>query len=207
MCNPWEKVTLDDYENHMKSENIYQLQRLNEIMKSQLNQYHTPTVAILGVAGGNGLEHISSKNNIVYGIDINNDYLVACKNRYSHLGNRLILQKLDISDMKNDLPKVDMIIADLIIEYIGIINFIHQISKNHPQYVSTVLQQNSDTGFVSESPYMATFDEISKIHTDISRVQLVDAMLKIGYDIILFEEYFLPNYKKFIRLDFKYNLL
>lgn len=72
MSNPWEKVSLKDYENHMKLSTVHKLQELNEIMKSQIYKYKVKTVAILGIAGGNGLEHIDiSKIDKVYGIDIN----------------------------------------------------------------------------------------------------------------------------------------
>lgn len=35
MANPWEEIRLDDYENHMSLENVYQLQVLNEMMREQ----------------------------------------------------------------------------------------------------------------------------------------------------------------------------
>ena len=61
MRNPWEKISLADYENHMKLESVKQLQSLNRTVKSQLFDYEVNTVMILGVAGGNGLEHIDTK--------------------------------------------------------------------------------------------------------------------------------------------------
>lgn len=64
MKNPWEEIKLSDYENHMKSDYVMQLQGLNEMMKGQLETYPVSTVMILGIAGGNGLEHIS-KNKFV----------------------------------------------------------------------------------------------------------------------------------------------
>jgi len=45
------------------------------MMKKQLNQYDVKSVMILGIAGGNGLEHIDTqKIRKVYGVDINNEY-------------------------------------------------------------------------------------------------------------------------------------
>ncbi len=34
--NPWEKISLSDYENHMSLKSVYQLQILNEIMRGQM---------------------------------------------------------------------------------------------------------------------------------------------------------------------------
>ena len=63
MSNPWQKINLSDYENHMSLESVYQLQVLNQMMQAQFTDYDIETIMILGVAGGNGLEHID-KNKI-----------------------------------------------------------------------------------------------------------------------------------------------
>ena len=86
MNNPWEEIKLDDYEKHMSLDSVRQLQALNYIMKEQLTAYPVDTVMILGVAGGNGLEHISrEKYRKVYGVDINEEYLKAVSERYAEL--------------------------------------------------------------------------------------------------------------------------
>ncbi|WP_234117722.1 class I SAM-dependent methyltransferase [Clostridium hydrogenum] len=203
MSNPWEKVSIQDYENHMKLPSVYQLQKLSEIMKSQIYKYRISTIAILGIAGGNGLEHIDkSRIKTVYGIDINKDYLDTCKEKYRNLTDCLVLKKLDLSNISNDLPVADIVIANLFIEYIGIDMFIKQISKNLPQYVSCVIQKNDNNNFVSDSPYIKVFDEVSLLHEDIEKDSLVKAMSKIGYSLTFSDEDLLPNMKRFIRLDF-----
>ena len=58
MVNPWEEISLSDYENHMKLSSVMQLQSLNQMMKQQFNTYPVTSIMILGIAGGNGLEHI-----------------------------------------------------------------------------------------------------------------------------------------------------
>lgn len=205
MKNPWESVSLDDYENHMKLSTIQQLSTLNTIMKSQLNKYSISTVTILGIAGGNGLEHVdTSRIKVIYGIDINQNYLDACKEKYQNLEPNLILKRLDISNLSNDLPATDILVANLIIEYIGIDTFIKQLSKIFPSYVTIVIQKNSDINFVSDSPYSKAFDGISTLHQDIEKDSLVKSMSNSGYRLIYMEEHILPNMKKFIRLDFIY---
>ena len=75
--NPWEEISLSDYENHMSLDSVKQLQTMNEIMKAQFATYPVSTAMVLGVAGGNGLEYVSSKKyKKVYGIDIN---VVVCQ--------------------------------------------------------------------------------------------------------------------------------
>ncbi len=44
MNNPWEKIKLSDYENHMKLDSVMQLQTMNAMMKKQLNRSQINTV-------------------------------------------------------------------------------------------------------------------------------------------------------------------
>ncbi len=90
MDNPWVSIDLRDYENHMRSDTVMQLQTLNKMMKEQLNSYSVKSVMILGVAGGNGLEHIKSeKYSVVYGVNVNPEYLREVRKRYEALNNTL----------------------------------------------------------------------------------------------------------------------
>ena len=58
MANPWEEISLSDFENHMKLDSVMQLQNMNRMMKGQFNAQSVSSIMILGIAGGNGLEHI-----------------------------------------------------------------------------------------------------------------------------------------------------
>ena len=86
MKHPWEEIPLSDYENHMRLDTVMQLQTMNRLMKDQFYQYPARTVMVLGVAGGNGLEHIDPQRIYkVYGVDVNREYLAACTARYPKL--------------------------------------------------------------------------------------------------------------------------
>lgn len=86
MKHPWEAVSLNDYEGHMKLDSVMQLQALNEMMKDQLEAYPASRVMILGVAGGNGLAHVRRERfKKVYGVDINAAYLEETARRYPQL--------------------------------------------------------------------------------------------------------------------------
>lgn len=70
MTNPWKEIPLTDYENHMKLDSVMQLQAMNEMMEGQLDDYPVSGIMILGIAGGNGLEHIpKNKVDKIYGAD------------------------------------------------------------------------------------------------------------------------------------------
>ena len=105
-----------DYENHMKLDSVGQLQVLNAMMRNQFNLYQIKTVMVLGVAGGNGLEHIDAgKIQKVYGVDINDCYLQECVKRYKNLEGILECICVDLTDEESVLPHADMVIADLLI--------------------------------------------------------------------------------------------
>ena len=58
MKKPWEGISPDDNENHMRLDTVKQLQAMKAIMNEQFTAYPVETAMILGVAGGNGPEHI-----------------------------------------------------------------------------------------------------------------------------------------------------
>ena len=90
MNNPWKDINLSDYESHMALDSVQQLQAMNQMMKGQLNKYDVQSVMILGIAGGNGLEHVDTeKITKVYGVDINAEYLETTKERYKNLSDIL----------------------------------------------------------------------------------------------------------------------
>ena len=78
--NPWEEISLSDYENHMSLASVNQLQAMNKMMKLQFEAYPVTSAIVLGIAGGNGLEHVNLKKySKIYAIDINEEYLDATR--------------------------------------------------------------------------------------------------------------------------------
>ncbi len=203
MKNPWEEISLADYENHMKLDSVMQLQALNEMMKAQFNDYPVSNIMILGIAGGNGLEHISKdKFERVYGVDVNADYLKEVIYRYSDLNDILECLCINLMNEAHKLPKTDMVIANLLVEYIGYECFQKVIQQANPEYVSCIIQINIEDNWVSDSPYLHVFDGLEKVHHQMEEHTLKRIMLEIDYNIIKTLEHMLPNGKKFVRLDF-----
>ena len=204
MSNPWEEISLDDYEKHMSLDSVRQLQAMNSIMQEQFNTYPAETAMILGIAGGNGLEHIrTEKYKAVYGIDINEGYLEKIRERYPMLGNVLRLMCLDLTREAERLPKAELVIANLLVEYIGYKAFVEAIRQICPRYVSCVIQVNGETeNWVSESPYLHAFDRLDEIHHQMEETELEGEMNKIGYVCISKSASSLPNGKKLLRIDF-----
>lgn len=180
-----------------------QLQAMNGMMKDQLYRYNVSSAMILGIAGGNGLNHVrKEKFRAVYGVDINPCYLKQCAERYPSLKGCFYPVEADLTDDAK-LPESDLIIANLLIEYIGYKNFQRAVNKVSPEYVSCVIQINSGEVFVSDSPYLHVFDGLNKVHHEIDKDGLTRSMDKIGYQFIMEERKGLPNGKALLRLDYE----
>ena len=205
MSNPWEEISLSDYENHMSLESVNQLQTMNSIMKKQFSDYPVKTAMVLGIAGGNGLEHVSSdKFEKVYGIDINEGYLKTVEERYKGLAGILECLSIDLITEPEKLPHTELVIANLLIEYIGYEAFQKAVQKIDPEYVSCVIQINTDEAqWVSDSPYLHAFDRLDEVHCQMEENALIAAMEKSDYRIILNESEPLPNGKALQRIDFR----
>ena len=202
--NPWNEIKLDDYENHMSLDSVNQLQTMNAMMKEQFEAYPVETSMVLGVAGGNGLEHVSKdKYKTVYGVDINEDHLCKVDKRYPQLQGVLKCLKIDLINEADKLPEAQLVIANLLIEYIGYPAFQKAVQKIDPEYVSCVIQINTDTKqWVSDSPYLHAFDRLDEVHHQMEEDALEKAMKEIGYSLIHRSIETLPNGKALVRMDF-----
>lgn len=204
MKNPWEEISLNDYENHMKLDSVMQLQVMNEMMKGQFDTYPVSSVMILGIAGGNGLEHIQKdKFERVYGVDVNAAYLKETARRYPDLEGVLECLRINLLDEADKLPKADMVIANLLIEYIGYACFQKAIRQVNPRYVSCMIQINMEDHWVSDSPYLHVFDGLEQVHHQMEEAALEKAMLAVDYHLIRTLEHMLPNGKKLVQMDFE----
>lgn len=205
MSNPWNDIALSDYENHMSLDSVQQLQAMNSIMRDQFEAYPVDTAMVLGVAGGNGLEHVRrDKYRTVYGVDINSDYLNVVKERYSNLDGVLECLQTDLINEYDKLPDSQLVIANLLVEYIGYEAFMKAMMRVRPLYISCVIQINTDeAAWVSDSPYLHAFDRLDEVHCQMEEQALTDAMEKTGYRKILVQSNPMPNGKALVRIDFE----
>ena len=205
MSNPWNEIELSDYESHMSLGSVGQLQSLNRFMAMQFDAYPVKTAMVLGVAGGNGLEHAGmDKYETVYGVDINEQYLEAVKERFKDRLDLIKCLKADVMKEPEKLPHAELVIADLFVEYIGYEAFANALKKIDPEFVSAVIQINTDeNAWVSDSPYLHAFDGLEEVHCQMEDGALTDCMKAAGYEKILTERECLPNGKALLRLDYR----
>src|SRR5262245_36739635 len=86
MSNPWLSIPLEDYEGHMGAAGVQQLAALAELFKCTLDRCLPDSVAVLGIAGGNGLEQIDpAVTKRIVGVDLNQRYLDEVGHRFATL--------------------------------------------------------------------------------------------------------------------------
>jgi hypothetical protein len=144
--NPWLALPLEDYEGHMGSAAVNQLGPLADLFGEALARLRPRSVAVLGVAGGNGLEHVDGTvTGRVVGVDVNPAYLAATKQRFPDLRG-LELHCADLQHDRLELEPVALVHAALVFEHAGtgqcLDNAVSLVSGGG--HLSVVLQLPSD---------------------------------------------------------------
>lgn len=195
--SPWNEIPLEDYENHMSHNSVGQLAVLNSLTKKYLNNIKPKTCLFLGVAGGNGLEHIDNTiTQNVIGIDINQDYLDKAKERYEKKITSLKLKNFDITTDTKVFCKADFIWAGLVLEYTGIDKSL-EFSINNLQTGGNLIvsiQSNNGVQSVSQSG-IESVQKVGSIFQLIDQEILVTKAIEIGLKLVENEESFFPNGK------------
>ena len=146
MSNPWLSIPLEDYEGHMGSAGVRQLMVLAELFQYALDCCHPASVAVLGVAGGNGLERIdSATTKRIVGVDINQSYLDEVQRRFGTLAG-LELHCLDVAEREFSVAPVALVHAALIFEHVGLGRALENAGSlvAHGGRLSVVLQLPSE---------------------------------------------------------------
>ena len=174
MPNPWLEVPLADYENHMKSAGVAQSAALSELFADALSHCQPESVAVIGIAGGNGLDRIdSSVTRRVVGIDINPAYLDAVRQRYGQMpGLELICS--DLTEQIGGCTPVQLVHAALVFEHAGtglcLENVLSLVDSGGS--LSVVLQLPSDTAPDVSRSQFASMQTLSAGFTMIDSVRL-----------------------------------
>ncbi len=93
---------------------------LSDLFAEAIGLCRPLSIAVLGIAGGNGLDHIDSSITArVVGLDVNPLYLEAVRQRYSHLPG-LELHCVNLSEQHVELEPVQLVHAALVFEHAGV---------------------------------------------------------------------------------------
>lgn len=116
--NPWNLVPAADYEGHMGPQGADQLAPLSAILGKALAGLRPARLLVLGVATGNGLEHVDpAVTRRVVGVDVNLQYLALARQRHMRLGPRLELYCAEAEKVLLDAAGFDLVYAGLFFEH------------------------------------------------------------------------------------------
>lgn len=199
MDNPWLQISLADYEGHMSSAAVQQLQSLSDLFAEALAWRKPASVAILGVAGGNGLEHIDSAiTRRTVGIDFNPSYLDEVRRRFGQLAG-LELHCADLSAQRLALQPVDLVHVALVFEHAGVgacfENALSLVAESGA--ISVVLQLPGDPGQDVGSSGVASIQKLASHFALVDPQQFREKMKERGFAMAQETRRSLPAGKQF----------
>ena len=199
--NPWLSINPSDYEAHMSHDSVYQLQTLSDLTRRRIQMYKPSSMMFFGACTGNGFEHITLSTK-VYAVDINESFLDLCRERYSSTLKDLRCIHGDIGDETLSLPQVDLIICDLIFEYVNIEKVLPRMGAllTSKGILSTVIQKNNNNSFVSDTG-VKSLTVLSTIAKEVAEEDITRLIHDNDLIILVRESHLLPNGKEFIRID------
>jgi hypothetical protein len=202
--NAWNKIPLQDYEQHMQHKDVGQSQLLSKLTNKYLQKHRPENALFLGISGGNGLEHIDINiTKKIYGIDINESYLEETKKRFAAKIKQLVLINTDIQNSSKLFLKANFVWAALIFEYIDIqkgFNFIANNSNESTRLIITI-QSNNGNRIVSETG-VESIKSVKDIFKIVDKDNLQAHALRSGFKLFSSEENILPNGKSFHTFEF-----
>jgi len=143
MHSPWLTIPLEDYEAHMSLPAVGQAQMLAEQLGKLVAQHAPTSVAIIGCAGGNGLDRLESTCvERVVAIDINPEYIAVCRRRFAKRLANIELHCADVESSQLRFEPVALIYAALIFEYADVVATLTTLRRNlRPDGTLAVLLQ------------------------------------------------------------------
>jgi hypothetical protein len=186
MPNPWISVPLEDYEGHMSQPAVGQLEPLAELFAEALTFTRPASVALLGIAGGNGLDRIDPQiTHRILGIDIHPAYLEAVRARYAAIAG-LKLHCLDLAAAPVAVEPCALVHAALIFEHAGaglcLDNALSLVETGG--HFSVVLQLPSETEpGVSTTPY-ASIGNLKSAFTLLHPGSFIQTLHSRGFQLI-----------------------
>jgi hypothetical protein len=196
MSTPWLDVPLADYEGHMSAAGVEQLTPLAELFQLAIAHARPASVAVLGVAGGNGLDRIDPQvTSHVIGFDINRAYLQSVAARFPHVE----LHCADLARETVSVPSVELVHAALILEHAGtgrcLDNAVALIQPGG--WLSVVLQLPSDSqAGVAPTPF-PSIQTLKEIFQFVDPIWLTDTLAARGLRLESETRHPLPSGKAF----------
>lgn len=163
---------------------VAQAQMLGALLRRFVEAHRPQSLAVLGAAGGNGLELVDPTIvKRIVAVDVNAGYLATCGARFAE---RFDVFESVTHDLDQDAPNVaavDAVFAGLILEYVPLDAFCAGLAKlvTRGGTVAIVTQEPSPSlPEVSESPY-GSMKTLASAFRCVSPESLTAAMTEAGF--------------------------
>lgn len=168
MGKVWRDIPLDDYEAHMASPEVGQAQMLADVLGDVIGEHAPRSLALLGCAGGNGLDAVPAATvGRVVAIDINPSFVEATRQRYQGRFRRLDALVGDLETDEFAFDPVDLVFAGLVFEYVnvaGVLTRVQDLLRRDGVLVSVLQLPSPDTATVTPTPYSSLIPIASILH-------------------------------------------
>jgi len=146
--NPWSLVSAAEYEAYMGPGGVDLLAPLSIIFGKVYAARQPRRLAVLGVATGNGLEHVAvAITGRTVGVDVNLSFLGVARQRFMRLGPSLELLCADVEKAALAPGAFDLVHAALVLEYVDVRVAIPRIASwLAPGGALAVVLQLAETG-------------------------------------------------------------
>jgi ubiquinone/menaquinone biosynthesis C-methylase UbiE len=200
--NPWLDIPAGDYEGHMASSPVGQLQMLNQLFQRVLAETLPESVAVLGCTTGNGFEHFDPSVTLsILGVDINPAYLEAARLRYGgEWGPRMELKCADLHTDCFGRRQFDLVHAALVFEYVEapiVLAHIYRALKPHGKLAVVLQMPTPGLPAVSRTPY-TSLEKLAPVMHLFERAQFDDLARRSGFTPVSGELITLPSGKEFL---------
>jgi cyclopropane fatty-acyl-phospholipid synthase-like methyltransferase len=206
MRSPWLNIPLHDYEGHMSLPSIGQAKMLADHFELLIKRNSPASVAIIGCAGGNGLDRIApGQVERVVAVDINPNYVEEARTRYASRLGCLEVICGDVQAESLHFEPVDLIYAALIFEYVDISSTFATLRRHCRSggTLATLLQlPHANQNGVTPSPYesLQALAPILRLRTPAELQQFAAAA---GFPTPESETIALPSGKEFCLQTFR----
>lgn len=159
LANPWTTIPLTDYEAHMSLPTVGQAELIANELARVVAAHRPRSVAVLGCAGGNGLDRlIGSSARRVVAVDINPSYAAATQARFSGRIDGLETVVADVESDSRAFDPAELLYAALILEYVDLgraLSFMRRHCRPQGALVVMLQRPSAQVSEITPSPYVS----------------------------------------------------
>jgi len=199
--NPWLSIPAADYEGHMGSPQVAQLEFLSRIFGELMGELKPASLVVLGAATGNGFERVQPAGiRKLIALDINQEYLDVCRERFGARIPGLELVCADIASFETEPASIDFVHAALFLEYVEPAVVVEKASrwlKPHGIFAVVLQIASESCGKVSETGF-ASLKRLEPVMRLVDPARLATLAARYGFSAVKSETVRLESRKEFL---------